>query len=110
MEQKHAEVAARAEELAADKAYDSADNKAKLYDEYGIKPIIDHRQLWKEDPGQPRPLYGDRADVFLYDELGRLCCHCPAEQRGGRPGAGPGLRRLRARPPDGQVSLPGRLL
>lgn len=78
----HPQVAARAQELAGDKAYDSADNKAKLYDEYGIKPIIDHRELWKEEPGKPRPLCGDRAEVFLYDEKGGVYCQCPSERRG----------------------------
>jgi Transposase DDE domain/Transposase domain (DUF772) len=82
LKQPHASVAERAEELAADKAYAAAANKAHLYDDYGIKPIIDHRQLWKEAPGQPRSLCGDRVDVFLYDELGRIYCQCPAEQRG----------------------------
>lgn len=78
----HPRVAVRAEELAADKAYDSAQNKASLYDEHQIVPIIDHRQMWKEEPGEPRPLYGDRPDVVLYDELGRVYCQSPCEGRG----------------------------
>jgi len=79
---KHVKMARRAQELSADKAYDSADNKAKLYDDHHIKPVIDHRQLWKEEPGKPRVLFGDRVDVVLYDELGRVYCQAPTERGG----------------------------
>jgi hypothetical protein len=79
---RHPNLHQRAEELAADKAYDSAQNKAQLYDEHGIKPLIDHRLLWKEEPGRPRVLLDHRVDVVLYDELGRLYCMAPAERRG----------------------------
>jgi hypothetical protein len=71
-----------AEECAGDKGYDSAENKENLYESYGIKPIIDHRRLWKEEPDQPRPLFPDRADVVLYNETGQLFCQCPSERRG----------------------------
>ena len=70
------------EELASDKGYDSAENKSALYDDHGIVPVIDHRHLWKEDPGKPRPLNPDRPDVFLYDENGTVYCQCPSEARG----------------------------
>jgi hypothetical protein len=79
---KHQKLTERAEELAADKAFDSADIKARLYDEWGIKPVIDHRELWKEQPGKPRVLFGNRADVVLYDEQGRVYCQPPTERRG----------------------------
>jgi hypothetical protein len=82
LKHQHAQVVARAQELAGDKAYDAADNKAKLYDEYGIKPIIDHRELWKDERGKPRVLLGDRVEVFLYDEKGQVYCQCPIERRG----------------------------
>ena len=82
LEEKHANVAERADELAADKAYDSGDIKAKLYDDHGIKPVIDHRELWKEQPGKPRVLFGDRVDVVLYDEKGKIYCQPPTERRG----------------------------
>jgi hypothetical protein len=81
LEDNHAELAERAEELAADKGYDSAENNSALYDEHGIKPVIDIRQLWKEEPGKPRVLFGDRADVVLYDEGGRVYCQPPTERR-----------------------------
>ena len=71
-----------AEELSADRGYDSAENKKVLYDKYGIKPVIDNRLLWKENAGEPRPLFPDRADVFVYDQLGQVYCHSPSERRG----------------------------
>jgi hypothetical protein len=82
-EEKHKEAASRADELSADKGYDSKENNEKLYDDHGIKPVIDNRILWKEDKDKPRTLFGDRYDVFSYDEHGRVYCCCPAtgEQR-----------------------------
>jgi hypothetical protein len=68
----HPEIAEGAEELSADKGYDSADNKAQLYDDHGIKPVIDNRNLWKEDPDEPRLLFPERADVFLESEKAQV--------------------------------------
>ena len=78
----HPELIEGAEELSADRGYDSAENKKVLYDKYGIKPVIDNRLLWKENAGEPRPLFPDRADVFVYDQLGQVYCHSPSERRG----------------------------
>lgn len=83
MARKHGELAKRARELAADKGYDSEENNATLYDEYGVKPIIDTRELWKEEPGKPRVLFGERVDVVLEGERGRVYCQAPVERRGG---------------------------
>ena len=82
-EERNPEVAKRAEELAADKGYDSEENNQTLYEVHGIKPIIDTRCLWKDEPDQPRVLFGERYDVFSYDEKGRVYCTCPitGEQR-----------------------------
>ena len=82
LQARHPVIHERAEELAADKAYDSGSVKAELYDEHGIKPFLDHRLLWKDDAGQPRALCTERADVFVYDELGGVHCQCPSDQRG----------------------------
>lgn len=82
LEKNHKELADGAQEVAADKGYDSAENRAALHDDYGIVPVIDNRHLWKEEPGKPRPLNPDRPDVFLYNENGAVYCQCPSEQRG----------------------------
>jgi hypothetical protein len=79
---RHGELATRAQELAADKAYDSAAINATLHDVHNIKPVIDKRTMWK-DGEKTRPIDGDRADCFVYDEAGHVFCVCPfsGEQR-----------------------------
>jgi hypothetical protein len=78
----HPDIAEGAEELSADKGYDSADNKSQLYDDHGIKPVIDNRNLWKDAPDEPRLLFPERADVFLESEKAQVFCQCPSERRG----------------------------
>jgi hypothetical protein len=80
LEGRHEELHGRAEEVSGDKGYDALDNYCGLHDDHGIKPVIDTRQLWN-DPA-PRTLFGDRYDVFSYDESGRVYCTCPSERRG----------------------------
>jgi hypothetical protein len=82
LKKNHKELADGAQQAAADKGYDSAENRAALHDDYGIVPVIDNRHMWKEEPGKPRPLNPDRPDVFLYNENGAIYCQCPSEQRG----------------------------
>jgi hypothetical protein len=59
---------------------------------YAIRPLIDTRELWREekqhpdyDPSKPitRPLYPERADTIVYTEKGSMHCICPqtGEQR-----------------------------
>lgn len=82
------ELADRCEDFAADRGLDCGKTKALLWDEYRIRPLIDTRELWREekqmpdyDPTQPitRPLYPDRADTIVHTEKGTVHCHCPAE-------------------------------
>ena len=81
---RHPELVEAADELCADKGYDSTANNTQPYDDYGIKPVIDKRQLWKEDySGQASPtrsLFDDRVDSFVYDEHGHVSCVCPQTQ------------------------------
>ena len=58
-----------------------AENDQTLNDEHGIVPVIDTRQLWKEEP--TRPLRPNEADSFVYDERGEMFCIDPlrGEQR-----------------------------
>jgi hypothetical protein len=74
LDAKHPEVAGQAQTLAADLAYDAEDNLTQLYDLYGIKPIIDARHLWKDEPDRPRPLYPDRVDTIFHTEAGEVLC------------------------------------
>jgi hypothetical protein len=80
--QLHPEIIGQAEQLAADKGYDSTENCRELYDTHRIKPIIDKRSDWK-DGEKTRSLYPDRADSIVYDVKGTISCVCPqtGEQR-----------------------------
>ncbi|MFZ2800667.1 MAG: transposase [Syntrophorhabdus sp.] len=59
--------------LCADKGYDDSKLINKLMDPaYGIKPVIDTRQLWKDEKERPLPgyqniYYNERGEVFCYD-------------------------------------------
>jgi len=70
----HPDVAQQAKTLAADMAYDAQENLKDLYDLHGIKPIIDARHCWKDEPGLPRPLYPDRVDTIFHTEAGAVLC------------------------------------
>ena len=72
--QKHFETI---ETLAGDKAYDSGPHNEVLYDEHGIKPVIDIRNHWK-DGEETKVLSTDKIDNVVYDYKGTVYCHCPA--------------------------------
>jgi len=81
------QLAQRCEDFSADRGLDCGQTKALLWDEYRIRPLIDTRELWREekqmpdyDPTQPitRPLYPERADTIVHTEKGTVHCLCPA--------------------------------
>ena len=74
LEAGHSEVADQAQSLAADMAYDAQDNIKSLFDLYGIKPIVDTRHMWKDEPELPRPLHPDRVDTIFHTEAGQVLC------------------------------------
>jgi hypothetical protein len=69
--------AGRLQTLAYDKAADDADVHAVLHDA-GIKPLIQNRALWKDDPERPLPggryplhvVHNEAGTVFCYDRVG----------------------------------------
>jgi len=73
---RHAGLLDRAEELSADKAYDSTGHNTWIWREYGIKPVIAVRDMWK-DGEKTRPLWPERAENIVYDAQGGVYCHCP---------------------------------
>ncbi len=84
------ELAKRCREFSADRGLDSGGLKEKLWDQYGIRPLIEPRQLWKQerqeggqDAGEAitRPLYPDRADTIVHTERGEVYCFCPHSGR-----------------------------
>jgi hypothetical protein len=85
-------LAQRCQDFSADKGLDCAETKALLWDDYRIRPLIDTRELWREekilpdyDPSKPitRPLDPERADTIVHTEKGSVHCVCPVtgEQR-----------------------------
>jgi hypothetical protein len=70
---RHEWVLDRAGDLSGDKGYDSEQNNRKLYDDYGIKPVIAIRHDWK-DGQETRPLSLDRVDNIVTDEEGSIFC------------------------------------
>ena len=64
------------ETVAADKAYDSGPHNKELYDELGVKPVIDIRDTWK-DTDETKALFPDRRDNIVYDYKGTVYCQCP---------------------------------
>ncbi len=77
----HPQILEDAEELTADRGYDSEENNKLLWDEYKIKPLIDIRDMRKDEKGQTRPLYPEKADNIVYDFEGTVFCHCPLRGR-----------------------------
>jgi hypothetical protein len=86
------ELAERCRDFSADRGLDSGETKALLWDAHRIRPLIDTRQMWREerqapdyDPSKPitRPLDPARVDTIVYTEKGAVHCHCPVtgEQR-----------------------------
>ena len=80
-------LAERCQDFSADRGLDCGETKALLWDDYRIRPLIDTRELWREekqqpdyDPTQPitRPLFPDRVDSIVHTEKGTAHCICPA--------------------------------
>ena len=82
----------RCEDFSADRGLDSGKLKAKLWDEHQIRPLIDIREMWREEKKMPdydpsktitRALNPDRHDNIIHTEKGQVFCVCPqtGEQR-----------------------------
>ena len=73
LQENHPQLLDQTEYLIADKGYDSARNNRVLWDNYGIKPVIDNRSMWTDEPELPRRLLGDFDNIF-YNEKGKVLC------------------------------------
>jgi hypothetical protein len=71
LEREHPELHERIESLAADRGYDDGADKAALYDDHGILPLIDTRDL---HGGRMQPLDPARHDTIYYGPTGEVCC------------------------------------
>ena len=85
-------LAERCDDFSADRGLDSGKLKAKLWDEYQIRPLIDTREMWREEKQMPdydpskaitRALNPDHHDNIIHTEKGEVFCVCPVskEQR-----------------------------
>ena len=71
LEREHHELHERIESLAADRGYDDGGDKAALYDDHGIVPLIDTRDL---HGGRMRPLDENQHDTIYFGPTGEVCC------------------------------------
>jgi hypothetical protein len=74
LEQRHPELLDDCEVFLADRGLDDGKLIERLWDEHGIKPVIDIRNMWK-DSEATRLVTGARNVV--YDYKGTVYCHCP---------------------------------
>ena len=83
---KDPELSGRCSDFSAGRGLDSGPLKEALWYEYGIRPPIDTRQMWRDgkaepeyDPSRPilRPLCPERVDTVLHSEKGEVVCRCP---------------------------------
>jgi len=79
-QQRAPQVIQRCEALPSDKGYDDTKLITSLWDDYGIKPVIAIRDMWKD--GEPTRLVSGTRNV-VYDYKGTVSCVCmsTAEQR-----------------------------
>ena len=82
----HPEITRRCRTLAADRGLDAGEVNRALWQEYGIKPVIDTRRLWKDEQREPgydpsreitRALDRRSTDTVVSTERGVVCCVCP---------------------------------
>lgn len=71
----HPELIERCDHAMFDKGYDSKDRICELWDKYGIKPIIDIRNMWRDN--ETRLLKNENIKNVTYDYKGTVFCHCP---------------------------------
>lgn len=80
-------LAAGCEDFCADRGLDGGPLKKTLWETHGVRPLIDVRELWREekaepghDPSEPilRSLAADGGGNVLHSERGELSCRCPA--------------------------------
>ena len=74
--QKHPDIIETCETLAADRGYDDTKLHVKLWNNHGIKALIDTRNMWK-DKGQEDPtrVLQDYENVVYYYK-GNVYCVC----------------------------------
>ena len=109
---KEPELAARCEDFCADRGLDGGPLKRRLWDVWEVRPLIDVREMWREekempgyDPSEPilRSLAGGRRRQRAAQREGRGVVPVPGDGRG----AADGVPGLRGGPGHAEVPLPG---
>ena len=86
LQKRQPDLVERSQVLMADRGLDSAEISQELWDEHGIKPVIDTRAMWKDEKNEQghdatreitRALDPDRLDTIVYTERGSVRCICP---------------------------------
>jgi hypothetical protein len=67
----HPQLHERVQTLSADRGYDDGDDKAALYDDHDMIPLIDTRDLHQ---GRMQPLDPSVHDTIYYGPTGEVCC------------------------------------
>jgi hypothetical protein len=75
LEERHPQVLEECEVFLADRGLDDGKLIERLWEEHGIKPVIDIRNMWKDD--DPTRLVSGTTNV-VYDYKGKVFCHCPS--------------------------------
>ena len=78
-------MAKRCRYFSADRGLDSGALKKKFWDDYRIRPIIDNRELWREEKQNRNYVAGQRImrpldsvhDNVFYTEKAQVWCRCP---------------------------------
>jgi len=76
LDARHPKLLQQARYLSGDKAYDAASHNEALWETYRIKPVIDVRNCWNEQPHQPRQLFPQQVDTIFYTAQGHVVCRC----------------------------------
>jgi len=71
---RHKELVDNCEALTADKGLDDTKLISELWDDCGVKPVIDIRNMWKD--GEETKVVSGQRNV-VYDYKGTVYCHCP---------------------------------
>ncbi len=72
--ERHPELVERCEALVADRGYDDTKLIVKLWEEHGIKPVIDIRNTWRDGEETKQ---ANQKDNIVYDYQGQVYCYCP---------------------------------
>ena len=78
--EEHPEIVEDCEYGMGDKGYDSVETIRKLLEEYGIKTVIDIKNMWK-DGEVTRTLKSGNIENVTYDYKGTVFCHCPVTEK-----------------------------